>query len=52
MTFVRGSFLLRFEQVFVYRIYFHSVYIIPVGMMLYKNFLADINSDFFEYIVE
>ena len=30
-TFVRGSFLLEFEQVFLCQIYFNDVFIIPVG---------------------
>ena len=51
MIFLRGSFLLRFEQVFLCWIYFNSVSIIPVGMMLFNNFLADVNIDFFKYIV-
>ena len=44
-----------FEQVFVCRIYFNSVYIIPVGKMLFNNFLTDVNEDLFnilQYIFE
>ena len=47
---IRGSFLLRFEQVFGCRIYFNSVYIITVGMMLFNSFLADVNLDFFNIL--
>ena len=46
---IRGSFLLRFEEVFGCRIYFNSVYIIPVGIMLFNRFLADVNLDFLIY---
>ena len=49
-TFVRCSFLWRFEPVFVCRIYFNSVYKIPVGMMLFDNFLADVNLNFFNIL--
>ena len=38
--------MLKFEQVFVWRSYFNSVYIIPVGMMLFSNFSADVNLNF------
>ena len=44
---LRHSLLLEFEQVFVCWIYFNSVYIIPVGAMLFKNFLTDVNLDVF-----
>ena len=50
MTFVAGSFLLRFEQAFMCGIYFISFYIIPVGLMLFNNFLADANLDFFNIL--
>ena len=49
-TLVRGFFLLEFEQVFAYRIYFNSVHIIPVGTMLFSNFLADVNLDVFNIL--
>ena len=49
-TFVRGSFLSEFEQVFVCRIYFNSFYIIPVGTMLFNNFLTDVNLDYFNIL--
>ena len=38
-------FLLRFEQVFFCWIYFSSVYIMPMVMMLFNNFLTDVNID-------
>ena len=40
-----------FEQVFVCWIYFNSVCIVPVEMMLFSNSLADVNLDFFKYIL-
>ena len=51
MTFVAGSFLLRFEQAFMCGIYFISFYIIPVGLMLFNNFSADVNLDFFNILL-